>query len=127
SVLIRQHKLAHVKPHPHWLPGRDTGAAPTNTLVHVPAGTVHLGRNIDCAPYGWDNEFGRHHAEVAAFDASRYLVSNQEFLPFVEADGYQQPDYWDEEGRQWREFTQASHPAFWRRSGEDWLLRLLTE
>ena len=127
SVLIRQHKLAYVKPHPHWTPSGETGAAPTNTLIHLPAGSVSLGRSTDSAQYGWDNEFGAHQAEVAAFEASRYLVSNQEFLPFVEAGGYEQAEYWDDEGRQWRNFTQATHPTFWRSSTQGWLLRLVAE
>ncbi|WP_369008051.1 SUMF1/EgtB/PvdO family nonheme iron enzyme, partial [Staphylococcus aureus] len=36
-----------------------------------------------------DNEYGHHHAEIEEFEASKYLVSNQEFLAFVEAEGYQ--------------------------------------
>src|SRR6185437_10430508 len=44
SVLIRQHKLAYVKPHSAWQPCTQTGDAPQNTLVKVPAGKVVLGR-----------------------------------------------------------------------------------
>ena len=93
SVLIRQHKLAYVKPHPAWPPCTQTGEAPENTLVKVPAGKVALGREISSAIYGWDNEYGRHEAEVPAFEASRMLVSNREFLAFVEDGGYAQPEY----------------------------------
>ncbi|MBD8871591.1 5-histidylcysteine sulfoxide synthase [Rhodanobacter sp. DHB23] len=127
SVLIRQHKLAYVKPHPAWRPCTESGAAPENTLVKVPAGSVALGRSIDSAAYGWDNEYGKHEAEVAAFEASRFLVSNGEFRAFVEDGGYAQAGWWDEEGNGWREFAKASHPTFWRRSADGWKLRLMTE
>ncbi|HEX7731536.1 MAG TPA: 5-histidylcysteine sulfoxide synthase, partial [Rhodanobacter sp.] len=126
SVLIRQHKLAYVKPHPAWRPCTQSGEAPENTLVKVPAGKVVLGRDISSAIYGWDNEYGRHEAEVPAFEASRMLVSNREFLAFVEAGGYAQSGYWEEEGNGWREFAKAEHPTFWRRSAEGWQLRLMT-
>jgi hypothetical protein len=38
SVLIRQHALRHVRPHPAWQPWRTSGAAPLNALVEIPAG-----------------------------------------------------------------------------------------
>lgn len=127
SVLIRQHKLAYVKPHPHWRPCNEAGAAPGNDLVKVPAGSVVLGRDKASPRYGWDNEYGHHQADVAAFQASRHLVSNQEFLGFVEAGGYSHPGYWEDEGKDWLDFTHAEHPSFWVRSTDGWHLRLMTE
>ncbi|MCH8498867.1 MAG: 5-histidylcysteine sulfoxide synthase [Marinobacter sp.] len=126
SVLIRQHELARVRAQAQWAPRRDSGEAPENTLLSVPAGEVKIGKPYDDAYYGWDNEYGEHQAEVAEFKASQYLVSNQEFLGFVEAGGYQQDRYWSEEGLAWRTFAQARHPTFWRWHN-GWLLRLMTE
>lgn len=115
SVLIRQHALERVQPQPEWAPIRETGEAPENELLTVPAGKVHIGKPYDDAFYGWDNEYGEHQADVAEFKASQYLVSNQEFLEFVEAGGYQQDEYWSEEGLAWRTFAEAKHPpTFWR-------------
>lgn len=128
SVLIRQHQLKYVKPHPAWEPCRKTGPAPENGLVAVPESDVRLGRDIDNPiVYGWDNEFGRHDARVEAFQASRHLVSNREFLAFVEAGGYADDALWQEEGLAWRNFAQAGHPTFWVRDGGEWRLRLMLE
>jgi len=127
SVLIRQHKLAYVKPHPHWRPCTEAGDAPANDVVEVPAGSVALGKAKSSPRYGWDNEYGHHDAEVAAFRASRHLVSNQEFLAFVEAGGYSHPGYWEDEGKEWLDFTHARHPSFWVSSPDGWRLRLMTE
>ena len=126
SVLIRQHALERVQPQPEWAPIRETGEAPENELLTVPAGKVHIGKPCDDAFYGWDNEYGEHQADVAEFKASQYLVSNQEFLEFVEAGGYQQDEYWSEEGLAWRTFAEAKHPTFWRWQN-GWQLRLMTE
>jgi len=126
SVLIRQHDLARVQQQPAWAPTRETGEAPENTLVTVPAGTVRVGKSYDDAWYGWDNEYGEHEAHLEAFKASQYLASNQEFLAFVEAGGYEQDRYWSDEGLGWRQFAQAKHPTFWRWHN-GWHLRLMTE
>ena len=127
SVLIRQQQLQWVQPHSAW-PACDTsGSAPENTVLPVDAGLVKLGKSFDDEYYGWDNEYGQHQAEVPAFQAAKYLVSNQEFLAFVEAGGYQQSHYWQQEGLQWREFTQAEYPTFWLKTDQGWQLRLMAE
>ena len=127
SVLIRQHKLDYVKPHPDWPVCRDSGPAPQNALVEIPAGTVRLGRDFDDPVYGWDNEYGRHEHALGAFRAAKYLVSNQEFLAFVEGGGYADDSLWDDEGLAWRKFSRAEYPTFWRPADKGWKLRLMAE
>lgn len=127
SVLIRQHKVAYVKNHPHWKPCRETGAAPQNELITVAAGSVVLGKDISDPFYGWDNEYGTYSADVNEFDASKFLVSNQEFLAFVDAGGYKNKTHWEAEGQGWLAFTRAQHPTFWVKKSNQWHLRLLTE
>jgi len=127
SVLIRQHALEHVRPHPAFEPCRRAGDAPQNGLVRIPAGTVRLGKEKSDPIYGWDNEYGRHQADIAVFQASRYLVSNGEFLGFVQANGYGSDQFWEEEGLAWKAHAHAAHPTFWIEQGEAWRLRLMTE
>lgn len=127
SVLIRQHALEYIKPHSDWEPCRKSGPAPQNQFVTVPAGTVHLGKSKTDPIYGWDNEYGHHIVEVPIFQASRYLVSNQEFLAFVQANGYAMEGCWEEEGRAWQSHMHAEHPTFWVKQGSKWQLRLMTE
>ena len=127
SVLISQQQLQWVQNQPEWQASELSGPAPENSLLPVTAGDIHIGKSFDDAYYGWDNEYGKHQAEVEAFQASKYLVSNQEFLAFVEAGGYVTKHYWQEEGLQWREFTQAEYPTFWIKNQQGWQLRLMTE
>ena len=127
SVLIRQHDLRYVQTHPAWQPCRKSGTVPQNSLVDVAEGHVSLGKpETDCT-YGWDNEFGHHEADIAAFQSSRYLVSNQEFLAFVEAGGYHEDKYWLEEGQGWKAHSRAQYPTFWIKRDSAWALRLMTE
>jgi 5-histidylcysteine sulfoxide synthase/putative 4-mercaptohistidine N1-methyltranferase len=128
SVLIRQHALRYVKPHPDWQPCREAGEPPQPELVQIAARQFRLGRDrLEPKFYGWDNEFGAHEARTAAFRTGRTLVSNREFLAFVEAGGYRDDAVWSEEGLAWRRFAQAEHPTFWVRGADGWRLRLLAE
>lgn len=127
SVLIRQHDLSYVRKHPAWEPCRLTGPVLQNALLEIAAGKVALGKDKGAAYYGWDNEYGRHEAAVPAFRASRFLVSNGEYLAFVEAGGYEHERLWEEEGRAWKNYTHAAHPTFWIRDADGWRLRLMLE
>lgn len=127
SVLIRQQQLQWVQSHDAWRPCDISASAPENELLPVEAGKVNLGKPFEDVYYGWDNEYGQHQSEVEAFQAAKYLVSNQEFLAFVEAGGYLQSQYWQEEGLKWRQYTQAEHPTFWMKTEHGWQLRLMTE
>lgn len=127
SVLIRQHALEYVKPHPAWQACSKSGAAPKNQLVTIPAADVRLGKEKSSPVYGWDNEYGRHEVSIPVFQTSRYLVSNAEFLDFVQEQGYSTDAYWDAEGLAWKTFSLAWHPVFWVKHADGWQLRLLTE
>ena len=83
------------------------GDTPQNSLIDVDAGSVVLGKNRDARLFGWDNEYGTHQAEIPAFKASKYLVSNGEYLEFVEEEGYANNAYWCEEGKEWKEFVRS--------------------
>jgi 5-histidylcysteine sulfoxide synthase/putative 4-mercaptohistidine N1-methyltranferase len=126
SVLIRQHDIDKVQQLPQWSACTNTGDAPTNQLITVNSGAVSIGKSFDDEYYGWDNEYGKRNVDVAEFKASQYLVSNQEFLGFVEAGGYEQDCFWSNEGLSWRQYTKAQHPAFWKWHN-GWNLRLMTQ
>ncbi|MHB8253061.1 MAG: 5-histidylcysteine sulfoxide synthase [Acidiferrobacter sp.] len=127
SVLMRQLPLTHVRPLSDFTAWHESGNVPDNRLLPVPAGTVELGKNRHSDLYGWDNEYGRHQMALAEFSASRYLVSNREFLPFVEAGGYDEPRWWSDEGLRWCRFAGPTHPHFWVPDGATWRLRVLAE
>ncbi len=132
SVLIRQLPIEQVKPHPLFPVCQDQSVdGPHNRLLNVPAGLVKVQHQDPAPHYGWDNEYGQHQADVTAFKASQYLVSNLEFLEFVEAGGYETAEFWDEEGDRWRRFSPVKHPSFWVRKTEGnqqaWYLRCMTD
>ncbi|MCL2915289.1 5-histidylcysteine sulfoxide synthase [Shewanella corallii] len=127
SVIIRQLPLNYLKSSSDWPACKDSGEAPTNKLLSVSGSTVLQGKNTEDKTYGWDNEFGQRQIKVQDFKASQYLVSNGEFLQFVNEGGYQTPRYWDSEGQAWLEYTRAELPRFWIRKQDGIWQRNLTE
>jgi 5-histidylcysteine sulfoxide synthase/putative 4-mercaptohistidine N1-methyltranferase len=123
SVLIRQLPADQLRAHPLWEICRTSHEAPENQLIEVAAGKVLLGKKKDHPLYGWDNEFGEHQVEIDTYKASRYLVTNGEFLEFVEDEGYSDERWWDEEGLAWKAYRQAEHPRFWVRENGKFTLR----
>lgn len=88
--------------------------------IHVPAGPAALGSERDASAFGWDNEFPAMAADVAAFDVERHDVTNEQFLEFVEADGYADPRWWTPEDWDWLQTERITYPTFWRRADGDW-------
>ncbi len=132
SVLIRQLPVEWVKTQPHWPACKeartDRKTVPENQMVTVKGDVVTLGKVDDT--YGWDNEYGSSDHKIQGFSASKMLVSNAEFYTFMLAGGYQDTQWWDDEGAGWRDFTQAEMPTFWVgsvREPEQLKLRLMTE
>ncbi len=127
SVIIRRLPIEMVRQLPLWSICSRTGAAPRNDLIPVAGGRVVLGKSKDHPLYGWDNEFGHQEHDVWDFSASRYLVSNQEYLSFVEDHGYEQEECWTQEGWQWVGYSQARHPLFWVESPGGYRFRTMAQ
>jgi ergothioneine biosynthesis protein EgtB len=51
--------------------------------------------------FAFDNELGAQRVEVAAFEIARAPVSWGAYLPFIEAGGYDDPQWWTPAGRAW--------------------------
>eukprot|EP00128_Syssomonas_multiformis_P002618 Colp12_sorted_trinity150504_noHs@28834 len=127
SVLIRQLEIQRVKQQPSWPVCPKSGDAPENELVEIPAGHVSLTRSSEGNQqfYRWDNEYGEHEVDVPGFKASKYLVSNREFLGFVEAGGYQNESLWTDEGWRWKTYRQREYPLFWIKTADGWMFRTM--
>jgi iron(II)-dependent oxidoreductase len=100
--------------------------APTveNALVEIPAGPAILGlQRAAAAPFGWDNEFESTSVSVPAFRIQKYMVTNAEFLRFLQDRGYDRREFWSDENWQWKERSGICCPAFWRQDGSRWEYR----
>ena len=127
SVIMRMLDANYLTSSIAWKNCTDLGSAPNNSLLSVAGKSLVLGKPESNETYGWDNEYGQLPIEVNDFYASEYLVSNQEFMQFVDAGGYQTPSFWTQEGQGWLEFTKHKMPRFWRHENGQYFQRNLTE
>lgn len=127
SVIMRMLDLEFLTPSNVWKSCSDTNSAPANQLLAVAGKSIILGKPETNPTFGWDNEYGKQQVAVDDFSASKFLVSNQEFMQFIEAGGYQENSYWTKEGQSWLSFTSAEMPRFWSKKQGQYWQRNLTE
>jgi formylglycine-generating enzyme required for sulfatase activity len=105
-------------------PGRyqpkSVGAPPRQEWVDVPGGRATLGVNRGSIDFGWDNEFPAYAVDVESFAIERHDVTNQRFLEFVEAGGYQDERWWSPQDWAWVNSERIEHPRFWERIEGVW-------
>jgi ergothioneine biosynthesis protein EgtB len=73
-------------------PGSTIPATTPQRFVEFDEATVLIGH--DGNGFSYDNEGPRHRALVPAFSLSNRLITNGEYLAFIEAGGYTRPEYW---------------------------------
>ncbi|MFZ0318751.1 MAG: SUMF1/EgtB/PvdO family nonheme iron enzyme [Candidatus Sulfotelmatobacter sp.] len=106
----------------------------TYRTIEIPPGAVTLGLSRSSDSFGWDNEFESHTVQVPAFAIDQYKVTNQQYVDFLNAGGYETRSLWigdspedNSRGSDWNWKTEhgISHPAFWKREGDRWLYRTM--
>ena len=98
-------------------PEGESAGGPMNWL-HFDGGAVEIGHAGE--DFCFDNETPRHRVWLQPFSLASRLVSNAEYLRFVEAGGYGEPALWLSEGWDWVRANGITHPFYWRHSKEGW-------
>ena len=63
----------------------------------------------------FDNEQPMQMVEMRNFRISDRPADNAAWLAFMEDGGYAKEEYWSDEGRQWKQTSNLSHPWHWRK------------
>jgi 5-histidylcysteine sulfoxide synthase len=113
SMLIRQLPVEQLQRPESWQYAPANGYTNANEMIEIKGGEVRLGKPQDSNIYGWDIEYGDRTVNVATFQASKYLITNAEFLDFVKDGGYENQDYWHEQSWAWKVQHDIKHPKFW--------------
>lgn len=126
SVLHRQMPIEFIKEVKEFDIFDDASTIfPNNSLVDIKGNILYLGKEFSHHLYGWDNEYGKFTSTIDDFKVSKFLVSNGEFMEFVENGGYENEEFWNEEGRKFLNITKAKHPVFWIKEDEKFRYRAL--
>ena len=87
-------------------------------FVAVPAGIHAIGHDGD--GYCFDNETPRHETLLQDVRLGRHLVTNAEWLAFIEAGGYTTPSLWLSDGWAAVEAERWEAPGYWQRTDDAW-------
>ena len=126
-VLHTQMPLEFIKEVPLFSSCSHWGDAPLNEMISIKAQNIELGKGKFHNLYGWDNEYGRYKEDVKEFQTSKFLVSNGEYMEFVNSGGYENEDFWDEEGKNYLYLSGAKYPVFWVEENGRYKYRTLTK
>ncbi len=91
-------------------------------MTEIEGGLFWLGCK-ETSGFAFDNEFPRHQVYLQDFAIDRTMVSNGEFLEFIQAGGYQDPSWWYAEG--WNIVNQEKWqaPLYWEFIDNAWYIR----
>ena len=107
--------------------GTDESFALKEDMVAVSGGEATLGVDLADVTFGWDNEVPLMIVDVPAFAIDAYNVTNDNYLAFIEANGYQTQDYWSADAWQRLQDSNRSHPLFWESGPGGWYWRGMFE
>jgi ergothioneine biosynthesis protein EgtB len=68
----------------------------------------------------FDNERPVHTVYVMPFRLRKYLVTNREYLEFIDAGGYRDFRYWLDEGWTWLQTEAIQQPLYWEHEDGQW-------
>lgn len=88
-------------------------------------GMILIGAPQGFYSFCYDNETPCHPAHIPAFELSKSLVTNAEFLEFIEDGGYEEPKWWLSDGWEDRKSNPKKMPYYWHyRDSEIWEYQL---
>lgn len=81
-------------------------------------GVVEVGH--DGVGFAYDNEGPRHRFYLQPFQLASRLVTNGEFLEFMDDGGYRRPDLWLSAGWDWIQTNGFTEPFYWEKHNDVW-------
>ncbi|WP_347156969.1 ergothioneine biosynthesis protein EgtB [Pontibacter chitinilyticus] len=93
-------------------------AATPATYLEVPGGTYTIGHQAE--GFSFDNELGVHEVQIADFRIMNRLVTNGEYLEFMQDGGYSDFRHWLDEGLALVRTQQLEAPLYWLQQEGTW-------
>jgi ergothioneine biosynthesis protein EgtB len=100
------------------LPFTDASEAAEMNFIPFHEGIVEIGASGD--GFCYDNELGRHKVFLHDFEIADRLVTNGEFIKFIEQGGYQDFNCWHDEGWKWVHDEKIDAPLYWEKIDGVW-------
>lgn len=98
----------------HW--ENDTNSE--TGFAKIEDGVYEIGHNSQ--DFSFDNEHGHHKVYLHEFEISKALVTNSEYLEFINSEGYKNFKYWLDEGWSWVSENKIEAPLYWHNIEGEW-------
>ncbi len=100
-----------------WVPAPEAEVPPSR-WVDYPGGIGEIGHR---GPgFAFDNESPRHRVYREPYRLASRLVTNGEYLAFIEDGGYDRPEFWLSDGWNARQAQGWTAPLYWGRAAGGW-------
>jgi ergothioneine biosynthesis protein EgtB len=83
-------------------------------------GIIEIGHEPDASTFAFDNESPRHRVLLEPFAIAKTLVTNRDWLAFIDDGGYERADLWLSDG--WYAVSDSGwdSPLYWERIEDQW-------
>lgn len=89
-----------------------------NDFIKIEKGIYKIGYEGD--DFCFDNELSRHEVLLQNFSIANNLVTNGQFMEFMDAGGYKNFNYWHAEGWDWVKTNNINSPLYWHFINTEW-------
>ncbi len=86
--------------------------------IEIPEDVYEIGHKSD--DFSYDNEMGVHKVYLNDYKISNKLVTNSEYIDFIEAGGYEDVLLWHAEGWDWIDHNTIKSPLYWHKINDQW-------
>lgn len=86
--------------------------------IKIEEGHCKIGNNGK--GFCFDNEQGQHQVYLEEFKISNHLVTNGEYLEFINSGGYSNFTYWLDEAWYWLQENKIESPLYWQKIDNQW-------
>lgn len=90
----------------------------TPEWIEIPEGVYEIGHATN--DFCYDNELGLHKVYIHDFKISTTLITNGEWIDFINAAGYNTPLLWHAEGWDWVQTNEIKAPMYWHNVNGVW-------
>ncbi len=107
---------------PQFWPSQSNGVLQNSNsnpgFTNIEAGLYDIG--FQGSGFHFDNEKGVHQVYLPAYRFMNRLITNGEYLEFIESGGYQQFNHWLMEGWEWVKAEKINAPLYWFEVDQHW-------
>jgi ergothioneine biosynthesis protein EgtB len=87
--------------------------------IKMEEGIYEIGHK-DITHFHYDNELGRHKVYLHNYSIASNLVTNGDYIDFIDNDGYKDHNLWHAEAWDWVNTNKITQPMYWHKIDGEW-------